>query len=475
MKAKKLPNSILGLTLDGKRLNSALLKRGRGGFRLQGSASAELSLDPLVDDPELVGREIKDQLTDAGFSEKQCAVGVPLEWALTTMVTLPDMPEEHMDGFIRLQAEKSFPFSLSDLSLSVSRFENPEGEKLALVTAIPLKHIDLVERTLNHAGLKPVSFTLGVVAQQETLADADDPVVLLFVNADNVSLLINGKGGPVCVRTLKDAYVADDPMKRLNGQAVGRELRITLGQLPPAIRAKLKKICIIGAPGLASTLETEIAARAKALGLETETVAPFQANGAPINLPFSGSVSPAVALAARYLEKPAQTLEFLPPKVSQWQKIAEKMASRKAGILGAVTGAIVVITLVSFLWQYRTLRNLESEWDGMRDKVKELEVLQAKRRKFGSWYDESQPTLSALRAISKTFPASSRIRATSLEFREGSKVSISGEARDNSALFELTDKLSAVEEIEGVKVVNTQGAGPIQFTIEMTWKLRIRR
>ena len=56
MKAKKLPNSILGLTLEGKRLDSALLKRGRGGFRLQGSASADLSLDPLVDDPELVGR-----------------------------------------------------------------------------------------------------------------------------------------------------------------------------------------------------------------------------------------------------------------------------------------------------------------------------------------------------------------------------------------------------------------------------------
>ncbi|MGB0580262.1 MAG: hypothetical protein ACPGVU_11220 [Limisphaerales bacterium] len=475
MKAKKQPNSILGLTLEGKRLDSALLKRGRGGFRLQGSASSELSLDPLVDDPELVGREIKDQLNDAGLSEKNCAVGVPLEWTLTTMVTLPDMPEEHMDGFIRLQAEKSFPFSLSDLSLSVSRFENPEGEKLALVTAIPLKHIDLVERTLNHAGLKPVSFTLGVVAQQETLAEAEDPVVLLFVNADNVSLLINGKGGPVCVRTLKDAYVSDDPVKRLNGHAVGRELRITMGQLPPAIRAKLKKIRIIGAPGLASTLETEIAARATALGLTVETVTQFQPNGQPINLPFAGSVSPAVALAARYLKKSAQTLEFLPPKVSQWQKVAEKMASKKAGILSAVAGAIVVISLIAFLWQYRTLSNLESEWADMRDKVKELEVIQGKKRKFGSWYDQSQPTLSALRAISTAFPASSKIRATSLEFREGSKVSISGEARDSTALFDLTDKLREVEEIEGVKTLNTQGSGPIRFTIELVWKLRVRR
>jgi hypothetical protein len=470
MKGKKQPNSILGLTLEGKRLDSALLKRGRGGFRLQGNASTELSLDPLVDDPELVGREIRDQLNDAGVSEKNCAVGLPLEWTLTTMVTLPDMPEEHLDGFIRLQAEKSFPFSLSDLSIAVSRFENEDGEKLALVTAIPLKHIDLVEKTLTHAGLKPVSFTLGVVAQQETLAAAEDPVMLLFVNSDNVSLLVNGKGGPVCVRSLKDAYTGDEPVRRLNGQAVGRELRITLGQLPAGIRSRLKKICIIGAPGLAATLANEISARAQTLGLVTETVAPFQPNGEPMKVPFAGSVSSAVALAARYLERQQQTLEFLPPKVSQWQKIAAKMASRKAGIAGAVAGTILVFAIISFLWQYRTLSNLQSEWTGMKGKVAELETIQDKIRKFRSWYDESQPTLQALKAISTAFPANDSIRASTFEFRDGSKIAISGEARSNRALFELSDQLGKVEQIRNFKVVNVQGQGPVQFSIEFQWQ-----
>lgn len=471
MKGKKQPNSILGLTLDGKRLDSALLKRGRGGFRMQGSSNAELSLDPLVDDPELVGREIKDQLTDAGLSERNCVVGLPLDWALTTMVKLPDMPEEHMDGFIRLQAEKSFPFSLSDLSLAVSRFDNDSGERLALVTAIPLKHIDLVETTLNHAGLKPISFTLGVVAQQETLAAAEEPVMMLFVNPDNVSLLVNGKGGPVCVRSLKDAYSGDEPVKRLNGQALGRELRITLGQLPAAIRGKLKKICILGAPGLASALETEISARAKALGLNLETVAPFQPNGSAIELPLSGSVSPAVALAARYLQRQQQTLEFLPPKVSQWQKMAEKLASRKAGIAGAIGGAILVVTVVAFLWQYRTLSNLQSEWSGMEKQVAELDVIQGKIRKFRSWYDESQPTLQAMKAISTSFPANDSVRATTFEFREGNKIAISGEARSNQALFGLVDKLGEVEAIRGLQVVNLQGQGPVRFSIEFRWQI----
>lgn len=469
MKGKKQPTSILGLTLEGRRLDSALLKRGRGGYRLQGNASNELSLDPLVDDPELVGREIRDQLNDAGLTEKKCTVGIPLEWALTTMVTLPDMPEEHMDGFIRLQAEKSFPFALSDLSLAVSRFENESGEKLALVTAIPLKHIDLVEKTLNHAGLKPVSFTLGVVAQQETLHGADEPTMLLFVSQDSVALLVTGKNGPVCVRSLKDAYAGDEPVKRLNGQAVGRELRITLGQLPTGIRSKLAKICIIGAPGLAATLETEISARAQALGLTIETIQPFQPNGAAISLPIAGSVSPAIALAARYLQRQTQTLEFLPPKVSQWQKIAEKMATKKTGIAGAVAGTVVVFTLIAFLWQYRTLSNLQSEWEGMEKKVEELETIQGKIRKFRSWYDASQPTLQAMKAISTAFPANDSIRATTFSFREDNKVALSGEARSNAAFLDLSEKLGNVEGIRNFKVVNLQGQGPVQFSIEFQW------
>ncbi len=471
MKGKKQPNSILGLTLGGKRLDSALLKRGRGGFRMQGSSNSELSLDPLVDDPELVGREIKDQLNDAGISEKSCTVGLPLEWALTTMVTLPDMPEEHMEGFIRLQAEKSFPFALADLSLAVSRIENDAGDKLALVTAIPLKHIDLVEKTLGHAGLKPVSFTLGEVAVQETLGAAQEPVMMLFANPDSVALLVNGAGGPVCVRSLKDAYSGEELVKRLNGQALGRELRITLGQLPSGVRAKLKKICILGAPGLASALEMEIGTRANALGLEVETVAPFQPNGSPIELPLTGGVSPAVALAARYMDRQVQTLEFLPPKVSQWQKLAEKMASRKAGIGGAVAGAVVVITLASFLWQYRTLSNLEGEWNGMKTRVAELEEIQGKIRKFRSWYDESQPTLTAMREISRAFPANDSVRATMFEFREGNKISITGEARSNQALFSLVDKLGEVESIRGLQVVNLQGQGPVRFSLEFRWQI----
>jgi len=471
MKGKKQPNSILGLTLEGRRLDSAVLKRGRSGLRLQGNAGKELSLDPLVDDPVLVGREIREQLDDAGFGEKHCTVGLPVDWALTTLVTLPDMPEEHMDGFIRLQAEKSFPFSLSDLSLSVSRFENDSGEKLALVTAVPRRHIDLLEKTLNHAGLKPVSFTLGVVAQQETLAGPDEPVMLLFVNPDTVALLVTGRGGPVCVRSLKDAYAGDELVKRLNGRAVARELRITLGQLPAGVRGRLKRIRILGAPGLAAALENEISPRAQALGLTVETVPPFQPNGEALSLPLSGSVSPAVAVAARYLEKQAQTLEFLPPKISQWQKLAEKMATRKTGIAGAVAGAVLVFTLVAFLWQYRTLNNLQSEWDGMEKKVRELEIIQGKIRKFRSWYDASQPTLRALKAISTAFPPNDSIRATTFSFREGHKVSISGEARSNAALLDLSEKLSAVEGIQNFKVVNLQGQGPVQFSIEFHWQI----
>lgn len=468
MKGKTI-NSILGLTLDGHRLEGALLKRARNGFRVQATTSSELSFNPLADDPLLAGREIKDKLAAGNLTERHCTVGVPLDWALTNLVKLPDLPEEHVDGFIRLQAEKSFPFGLDDLSLAVSRFTGEGDEKFALLTAVPRKHLDLLEKTLDSAGLKPLSFSLGLVALRETQGTGTGPAMLLFINPDTVSVLVTAEGGVVSLRSLTDAYGGDDPVRRLNGQALGRELRITLGQIPPGIRQRLKKIHVLGSPGLATTLAGEITARATALGLQVETVPSFQPNGNPVQLPFSGSVPPALALAARYLDRPAQTLEYLPPKVSQWARLATHLASRKAGILGGIGAFVAVVTIAALVWQTNKLSRLDSEWKTMAPKVKELDTLQSKIRKFRGWYDESQPNLRILKVLSEAFPENDSITAKSLEIRDRDKVTISGTARDNAAVLAVTEKLQKTPQVAGLKVDSMRGKTPLQFTFHFRW------
>lgn len=467
MKRSKNINSILGLTLDGRRLEGALLKRGRDGAQVAALAATELGVDPLEGDPQLVAGEIRDRLSANELKEKLCVVGLPLDWTLTAMIKLPDLPEEHMDGFIRLQAEKSFPFPLADLSLSVSRFDSGPGERHALLAAVPRRHVEELEQTLTQAGLKPVSFSLGIVALQEAMGR---PGLTVLVTSEQVAMIVATAAGPVCLRSLRDAWKGDAQVRRLDAQLIGRELRITVGQLPEDVRRDLQSVRLIGSPGLLANLADELLARVTGLGLQLESVPEQKVNGTPLRLPAPGGIPPAAALAARYLEQPRSTLEFLPPKIHRWQVMASRMASRKTGILGGIAGFIVVVTLIAFFWQGRTLANLQSEWDGMRKQVGELEDLQNRIRKFRSWYDESQPTLRMMKAISLTFPASSDITAKTLEVRPDGKITIAGTARNNKALLELSERLAKVEGVNDVKLENLRGVGPIQFSIVCRWQ-----
>ena len=83
---KTTATALLGLVLDGSRLDFVALKRTNGSVEVRQSASATLTLDPLTNDPDLVGAEIHTHLEKAGVRDRRCVVGVPLNWALKLSV-----------------------------------------------------------------------------------------------------------------------------------------------------------------------------------------------------------------------------------------------------------------------------------------------------------------------------------------------------------------------------------------------------
>ena len=112
-KRKKL-TSVLGLALDGSRLDGVVLRRANGSLQLLQSFSAALTLDPLTAAPELVGREIRNQLDAAGVRERHCIVGVPLKWVLTAQTELPPLPEADAASLLQMEAERGFPLRRGD-------------------------------------------------------------------------------------------------------------------------------------------------------------------------------------------------------------------------------------------------------------------------------------------------------------------------------------------------------------------------
>src|SRR5580700_11111702 len=119
-KRKRLA-SLLGLTLDGSRLEGVVLRRTNGSLRVQQNFSAVLSLDPLTAAPELVGREIQNHLEAAGVRERYCVVGLPLKWVLTTSTELPPLPEADTASLLQIEAERGFPSDVATLQMADSR------------------------------------------------------------------------------------------------------------------------------------------------------------------------------------------------------------------------------------------------------------------------------------------------------------------------------------------------------------------
>src|SRR5438874_1989464 len=183
---RKRLSSLLGLALDGSRLDGVVLRRTNGSVEPQQSFSVSLTLDPLTADTELVGREIRNHLDAAGIRERNCVVGLPLKWALTTHVEVPDLPESDIDSFLQIEAERGFASDVATLHYAASRCHPSAGKQQALLAGVTKSHLTLLEEALRAAKLKPISFSLGIAALQPPVTGAANGMLALVIGETHV-------------------------------------------------------------------------------------------------------------------------------------------------------------------------------------------------------------------------------------------------------------------------------------------------
>lgn len=463
----KNPSQVLGLTLDKGRVEGVVLRRSDGAVQIQKSFQATLSLDPLTNDPELVGREIRNHLNGAGIRVKACAVAVPLNWALTLQTKVPEIPEADVASFLTIEAEKGFPYAPEDLSISTSQFRSPSSEDYATIVAIPKNHLILLEKALRAAQLKPLSFSLGIVALQDLKAESNAGVLSLLVGESGIELEVTSGGGVAALRALEGAVEANGFEKHIDADLVGREIKITLGQLPKELRETVRKVKVFGRPEMAQKLTNELKSRLEGIGLEVVLGLAQQVGGVP--LPADKNLTPALGLAARQVLAKPTGFEFLPPKVSAWSQASARFSSRKLVSSGVTAGALVLILGGSFLWQHSTLSALDAKWKTMGPKVSEIEGTQQQIRKFRPWFDESPRSLRIIRKITEAFPEDGSVSAKTLEIRDDlSMVICSGQAQDRQSVLKVLDRLRASKEIRDAKVDRMQGT-PMVYSFSFRW------
>ena len=462
---RQRPSGMLGLVLEGSRLEGVALRRTNGALHVQQTFSVSLSLDPLTNDPELVGREIRNHLDAVGVRERLCVVGLPLKWALTMHVEVPALPEPDVPGFLQIEAERGFPCDSETLQVSTSRFRSPDGKQYATLVGIPRNHLDLLERGLRAAKLKPISLSLAIAALQPAGAETSNGVMALAIGESHVGLQLTVGGGVAALRALEGALDTAGGQHVLHADLVAREARITLGQLPPELRDTVRRIQVFGPRDLVQQLLDEMELRLDAAGLKAGAVGRYSAGEFGVQLPPDAEVSPAFSLAAGQLAGRRPVFEFLLPKVTPLQQLAARYASGKlrTTVLAAAAAGLVAGGL--FFYQQCQLWRLESQWNKMQAAVRELEGVQDQIRQYRPWFDESVRGLTILRDLTEAFPEDSSVTAKTVEIRDLSGVTCTGTARNYQALLKTVERLRTIRQIPDVNLGPTRGQSPaLQFT-----------
>jgi hypothetical protein len=443
----KRPRSVLGLTLTGDRLGLCHLARANGTAGVLQSATLVLSADPLSGDPAAAGQMLREQLAAAGIRERQCVVALPPGWIMARPVAVPELSPEDLAGFLQLEAEKGFPVDPAQLQIATSACR-AGGSTHVTQLAVRREQIEQLSAVLTAAGLKPVSFTVGLAALPGVVPAAGPGRITVALGAGEAALLVGAGGGIAAFRT--------GPA----GATLARELRITLEQVPAELRTSLKELHLCSDEAPARELESALAASAQAAGL---TLAPRGAASRP------WAEQTAEAVARRWLERSGPVLEFLPPRPGRLAVLLARYDSKRLAVAGAAAGALVLLTLGALGWQQYTLWSLRSEWRGMQVRVTGLAAVQTLIRDYRPWYDTSFHSLSILRGLTECFPDNGTVTAKSVELHGSAGVSISGTARDNASLLRTLEQLRKTREVHELKIEQIRGKAPLQFTLSLRW------
>ena len=463
-------SSLLGLALDGSRLDGLVLRRADGALHIQQVFSVSLSLDPLTNDPELVGREIRNHLDAAGVREHHCIVGLPLKWALTTHIEVPELPEADIPGFLQIEAERNFPCDVQTLHVVTSRSHTPAGKQHATLVGIPKNHLARLEQVLRAAKLKPLSFSLGIAALQPPETDASNGIMALAIGETHVALQVTVGGGVAALRALEGALEAEGSQRVLHADLIAREARITLGQLPAELRDTVRRIRVFGPRDLAQQLVDELELRLDATGLKVESVTRYAANEFGAQLPPDAPVSPAFSLAASRLAGRRALFEFLLPKVTSLQQLAARYSSGRLRMVILAAAAVALVAGGLFFFQQCQLWRLESQWAKLQPTVRQLEGMQEQIRQYRPWYDESVRGLTILKRLTEAFPEDGSVTAKTVEIRDLNTITCTGIAKNYQALLKTVEKLRSIRQIPDVNLGPTRGQPPaLQFTFNFQW------
>lgn len=156
----KATSELVGVDIGTTSIKMCLLKKYRGGFRLEKLARRSYDEDLLhessiIDSGYLAG-ELKRFLKENNISAGTAAAALSSYTVITKKISIPFLPEDELDSTIQLEVESVIPFPMRDIYYSyyiMGVDEEKEGMMNVLIVAAKKEVVDEYVSAFAQAGL----------------------------------------------------------------------------------------------------------------------------------------------------------------------------------------------------------------------------------------------------------------------------------------------------------------------------------
>ena len=455
-------SSVLGVALGRTRLRVAQM-RIRGGRQSVDAAEEFVYPEGLsLETPEKLGRALRALLRQRGITTRRAVLGLPAEWLMTRVKSVPPAPRDVAASALRLQAESEFSSEPNDLMVDFAGTTSETAASTVLLVATARQYADAAQAFARAANLKVVRLgatALSLGAFTRSIGNTAGLVVSL--TDDGAEMLLEQDGRPAQIRHYSLGSAADDP-----GEFAGevRRTSASMGRKGTPLQLALWRDAVTGRLP---------AAFSERLGIPMSL--PVINGALPGAAPGAQRCVDAVALAMAHLTEAAPAVDFLHSRLAP-----PKPPSRRRRIAWASAIAAIIVVALALLWtdslqKQRELKVLQTRYAGYKDNLAKADKSLKRLATASAWTASTPRTLACLRDLTALFPdEGNSIWVTTFTLTSDGKGQLTGKAVSTQQVLAFLDRMKDAKRFSDPKLMDRRDvsrSGPeIAFSISFVYR-----
>ncbi|HWB53507.1 MAG TPA: hypothetical protein VG722_04915 [Tepidisphaeraceae bacterium] len=430
---KRSTGSILGIAVSEREL---LIAEVSGAANPAINRTETFSISMPLADPKSTGQTLRQFLKDKGFTASKAIIGLPAKWITARSWQVPPATPSAANSILRLVAERQFPPELKDFVFDYAGDTNPTQPTTVLLLGTSSQRINQLVNVADAAGLNVLAVTSSSLALSAAMKQPERQKILVALNSESAELVVNSDTGP---RSLRHLPLASEQLTSSNGSAapavatLGSELmRASLG----SGEGVYGQLLLWDSLGLRADALATLRDRYSLNIATTRDLSALELNDAT-----ESAFGPAAALALLAVRRAPLPVDFIDSRLAPPK---QNRMGRKA-YWGAGVAAAILIGIAASLWslhsQQNELDNLNARLNQMQPALVTARATDAKVTMADGWYGNRPSMLDCLDHITQAFPQEGSIWATNISVRDNGMGTVTGRARDQSAVLSVYDRM----------------------------------